>query len=275
MTSTLVTDVNKTIENGVPAEPAPFVWYELHTPDAAASARFYAPVLGWNIQDSGMGDRKYSLLSVDKTPLGGLLEKHATGFTAGESGRWMGYIGVNDVERYSKLVRQSGGVVHRAAEEIPGVGTFAVVADPQGAIFTLFQSPAGVTRPEQPAPGTPGTPAWHELVTSDLESASRFYTGLFGWTRDHAMDMGPNGIYQIFAIGSQPAGGIMAPPKPAHGYGWLFYFNVQDIDAVIERVKQNGGVVLHGPSEVPGGQQTAHCADTQGAFFGVVGPARK
>jgi uncharacterized protein len=230
-------------------------------------------VLGWNMQDAGMADRRYTLLCVDKTPVGGLLEKHATGFTAGEGARWMGYIGVNDVERYSKLVQQSGGVVHRAAEEIPGVGTFAVVADPLGAIFTLFQPPAGMTRPEQPAACTPGMAAWHELVTTDLESAFEFYSGLFGWTRADALDS-PNGVYQMFAAGSQPIGGMIALPSSERGYGWFFCFHVREIDAAIERVKQNGGVVLHGPSEVPGGQQVAHCLDTQGAFFAMVGPAR-
>ena len=131
--------------------------------------------------------------------------------------------------------------MHRAPEEIPGVGTFAVVADPQGAIFTLFQPPAGVTRPEQPATSTPGMPVWHELVAGDPESAFQFYAGLFGWTKAHVIDMGPNSIYQIFAAGSQPIGGMVAPANPAQGEGWLFYFQVDEIDAAIERVKQNGG----------------------------------
>ena len=83
-------DVNKSTENNVAAEPSRFAWYELHTPDAAAAAAFYAPVLGWNIQDAGMPDRKYTLVCVEKTPVGGLLEKQATGFTSGEGARWMG-----------------------------------------------------------------------------------------------------------------------------------------------------------------------------------------
>lgn len=274
MTPTLETNLNKMTENSVAAEPSTFVWYELHTPDAAIAAEFYAPVLGWNIQDSGMPNRKYSLLCVDRTPVGGLLEKHATGFTAGEGARWMGYIGVEDVHRYSRLVEQAGGVVHRAAEEIPGVGTFAVVADPQGAIFTLFQPPAGMTPPEQPAAGTPGMPAWHELAASNSESAFQFYAGLFGWTKSHAFEMGPGLVYQIFAVRSQPIGGIITPANPAEGSGWLFYFHVEEIDAAIERLKRNGGAVLHGPTVVPGGQQTAQCRDRQGACFGIVGPGR-
>jgi uncharacterized protein len=273
MTPTIETEIAKVNRNSVAAEPSPFVWYELHTPDAAAAAAFYSPVLGWSTQDAGIPNRKYTRVCVERTPVGGLLEKAATGFTSGEGARWMGYIGVHDVHLYSKLVLQAGGVVHRAAEEIPGVGTFAVAADPQGAIFTLFQPPAGMTRPEQPAACTPGMPAWHELAATNQELAFQFYTGLFGWTKADAFDMGPDSVYQIFAAGSQPIGGMMTVPNPPHGAGWLFYFSVQEIGAAIDRVKQNGGVMLYGPSVVPGGQQIAHCRDTQGAFFGIVGPA--
>ena len=275
MTPTLTDETTKTTRNIGANAPSTFVWYELHTPDAAAAAAFYRPVLGWDVQDAGMPDRKYTLVSVGQVPVGGLLEKSATGFTAGEGARWMGYIGVDDVDRYSKLVKQSGGVVHRAAEPIPGVGTFAVAADPQGAIFTLFQPPAGVTRPEPPAAGSPGTPAWHELTAENAESAFQFYAGLFGWTKDHAFEMGPDLVYQIFAAGARPIGGMMTAPNAPHGAGWLYYFNVEEIDAAIERVKKNGGGLLHGPSAVPGGQIIAVCRDTQGASFGMVGPGKQ
>ena len=161
-----------------------------------------------------------------------------------------------------------------AAEEIPGVGTFAVVAEPQGAIFTLFQPPAGMTRPEQPAACMPGMPAWHELVASDSESAFQFYAGLFGWTKAHAIEMGPNSVYQIVAVGSEPIGGMMTLAVRRRAPAGCF-FHVEEIDAAIERVKQNGGTLVHGPSVVPGGQQIAHCLDTQGAMFGMVGRGRE
>ncbi len=256
------------------AEPAPFVWYELHTPDAGVAAGFYEPVLGWNTMDGGSPKRKYTLVCVGKTPVGGLLEKPASGFTSGQGARWMGYIGVPDVLQFSKLVQEAGGVVHRQAEEIPGIGTFAVVADPQGAIFVLFQPPAGMTRREQAKPSTPGMPAWHDLGARDWEAEFEFYSSLFGWTKSDAINMGPGSVYQIFAVGSQPLGGMMNTPDASRGAGWLFYFNVEEIGAAIERVKQNAGKVVHGPSMVPGGQQIAHCLDTQGAIFGMVGPAR-
>jgi uncharacterized protein len=275
MTTSFETDVQqKTTSTGRTEEVSRFVWYELHTSDAAAAAAFYGPVLGWTAGDAGVPNRKYTLVCVEDIPIGGLLEKTASGFTSGEKARWMGYIGVGDVQLFAKRVQEAGGVVHRAAEEIPGVGTFAVVADPQGAIFTLFQPPVGMSRPEQPAASTPGMPAWHELGAKEWQSAFDFYSGLFGWTKAPAVDMGPNGVYQIFAAGAQPIGGMMTAPNAAQGAGWLFYFHVAEIEAAIERVKQNGGTVLHGPAVVPGGQQIAQCFDPQGAMFGMVAPGR-
>jgi predicted enzyme related to lactoylglutathione lyase len=276
MTDTVENDVRtRTADTSATAEPSRFVWYELHTPDATVASAFYEPVLGWNTRDAGAPNRKYTLVCVGEMPIGGLLEKPASAFASGEKARWLGYIGVPDLQQFLERLQQKGGIVHRAAEEIPGVGTFAVVADPQGAIFVLFQPSAGITRPEPPAGCTPGMPAWHDLGALDWEPEFEFYAALFAWTKAHAVDMGPNGVYQIFAVGSQPIGGMMTLPDPAQGAGWMFYFNVEEIEAAVERVKRNGGTVVYGPSPVPGGQQIAHCLDTQGAMFGMVAPQRR
>ena len=72
-------------------------------------------------------------------------------------------------------------------------------ADPHGAVFILFKGTSEEAPPPAPA-GTPGHVGWHELHAGDLDSAFAFYSGLFGWTKAEAMDMGPMGVYQIFAI---------------------------------------------------------------------------
>ncbi|HWF47533.1 MAG TPA: VOC family protein [Bryobacteraceae bacterium] len=256
-------------------EPSRFVWYELHTPDAAPAEAFYKGVLGWGMQDAGMPNRPYTLVTVAGIPIGGLLQKPASGFTSGEKAGWMGYIGVEDLDAILQRLENAHGFVHRAPEEIPGVGRFAVVADPQGAIFVLFQPPKGMQQPERPSPGTPGTAAWHDLAAVEWQSDFNFYADLFGWSKSQAMDMGTSGVYQIFAVGSEPIGGMMNRMNPSQSPGWLFYFNVDDIDSAVARVKQHGGTVIHGPSVVPGGQQIAHCLDTQGAIFGIVGPPKQ
>jgi uncharacterized protein len=252
--------------------PSDFVWYELHTPDASAALGFYKPVVGWNSQDSGMTDRAYTLLSVKDVQIGGMLEKPATAFADGEKPGWIGYIGVADTEASVAQLLKEGGTVHRATEDIPGVGRFAVVADPQGAVFVLFQPPQAQQQPVRLPPGTPGTAAWHDLAAIEWQPEFAFYASMFGWTKSDAMDMGSSGIYQIFAVGATQAGGMMTRMDPTQPPGWLYYFNVDEIHAAIGRAKEHGGVITHGPSEVPGGLMIAHCLDPQGAIFGMVAP---
>jgi predicted enzyme related to lactoylglutathione lyase len=209
--------------------------------------------------------------SVGGIPIGGLLEKPVASF-ATEGPAWFGYIGVENVDASLDRLLKAGGVVHRAVEDIPAIGRFAVVADPQGAPFVLFQSPAAAQQDERPSPGTPGTGAWHDLAAIDWQSDFDFYSKMFGWTKSDAVDMGPNGVYQIFSAGSERLGGMMTRMDPNQSPGWLYYFHVDDIGTAIARATDHGGKIVHGPSVVPGGQQIAHCLDPQGAIFGMVSP---
>lgn len=250
-----------------------FVWYELMTTDAEAAAAFYRDVIGWSTQDAGMPDISYTILSAGKTSVGGLMRLPPEAAEAGARPGWIGYVGVDDVDAFAARVTQAGGVIHRAPDDIPGVGRFAVVADPQGASFILFRPSAG-EQGESPAPGTPGHTGWHELHAGDRESAFAFYSDLFGWTKAEAVDMGPMGIYQTFATGGAPVGGMMTRTEAAQTPFWLYYFNVDDIETAVARVKDKGGQVLNGPHQVPGGSWIAHCLDPQRAMFAVVGPHR-
>ena len=94
-------------------------------------------------------------------------------------------------------VKQASGTIHKPAEDIPGVGRFAVVADPQGASFVLFRG-LSEQPPERSAPSTPGLPSWNELHAGEWQSAFAFYADLFGWTKAQAVDMGPMGANQLF-----------------------------------------------------------------------------
>jgi predicted enzyme related to lactoylglutathione lyase len=111
------------------------------------------------------------------------------------------------------------------------------------------------------------------LHTTDWPAAFGFYAALFGWTKGEPFDMGPMGVYQLFATGDCPVGGMMnmtAEPKaPPH---WLYYFNVEAIDAAVARVAAAGGQVLNGPMQVPGGSWIVQGLDPQGAPFALVGP---
>ena len=250
-----------------------FVWYELMTSDTKAAEAFYCRVIGWDAKDSGMTDRSYTLFSARPAMVGGLMPIPEEARAMGTRPCWTGYIAVDDVDAYAARVKAAGGAIYRAPEDIPGVGRFAVAADPHGAVFNLFSVPDGPESP-QIAPGTPGHVGWHELHAGDGVSAFAFYSGLFGWTKSEAMDMGPMGVYQIFAIDGAQAGGMMTKMPQTPAPFWLYYFNVDALDAAITRVTNAGGQSIIDPMEVPGPMWVVHCLDPQGAIFAMVAPKR-
>lgn len=250
-----------------------FVWYELMTSDAAAATRFYQSVVGWEAKDSGMPGGDYTILSVGGTGIGGLMTLPPEARANGVPPCWTGYVGVDDVDACVQGVTAAGGKLLREPEDIPGIGRFAVVADPYGAGFVLFTDSSG----EMPAPADPATPGyigWHELQAGDGVGAFAFYSALFGWTKAEAMDMGPQGVYQLFSTGGDPVGGMMTKMPEVPQPFWLYYINVATLDAAVTRVTDGGGKVLVGPMEVPGGSWIVNCLDPQGAVFALVAPRR-
>jgi predicted enzyme related to lactoylglutathione lyase len=159
--------------------------------------------------------------------------------------------------------------VHVPPTDIPNIGRFAMVADPQGVAFNLFKPVSDAPRP--PAyPATPGTVGWHELLALDGEKAFAFYAELFGWTKAEAIDMGAMGRYQLFAAGGAPIGGMMTKPAEVPVPFWTYYFQVDGVGAAMERLKAGGGAVINGPMQVPGGSWIVQGLDPQGAMFSMV-----
>jgi predicted enzyme related to lactoylglutathione lyase len=255
----------------MPMNEGDFVWYELMTSDATAASAFYAEVIGWTVEDSGMPGMTYKLAKVGDRPVGGIM-----GFPPEVSNippNWSGYVLAPDVDGMVEKLVAAGGAVHRAPDDIPGVGRFAVVADHQGAVFMLFRGD-GTPAPDLPYMTT-GTVGWHELHAKDGAAAFTFYEGLFGWKKDAAIDMGPMGTYQLFATsGEMAVGGMMTDTQGPMAY-WLYYFAVDDIDAALARVTGAGGKLVMGPMEVPGGMWVVVATDPQGAYFAMVGSRKQ
>ncbi|RWL04793.1 MAG: VOC family protein [Mesorhizobium sp.] len=258
----------------MPNSPTSFFWYELMTTDLDAAEAFYTDVVGWKAQpfDGAPGMPRYIVMNVGERGVAGLMTQPDEVRQTGMPPAWVGYIHTSDVDASTKSLKQAGGTVHREPDDIPGVGRFAVVADPQGAVFNFLQ-PDGPDQPAVPAT-TPGHIGWHELYTTDWRAAFDFYAGQFGWTKGDAMDMGSMGTYQLFAAGGEPIGGMMNKPEQIPVPVWQFYFNVPAIDAAAKRVTDNGGTILMGPMEVPGGGWIVMCTDPQGAHFALTAPVR-
>ncbi|MBB6124979.1 VOC family protein [Sphingobium subterraneum] len=248
----------------------PFVWHDLMTNDVAAASAFYTAVFGWTIVDPADADMPYWHIQADGRPIGGMMAIPDEAKAHGARPGWFGYIGVPDLDAALASAVAAGAQVHKGPTEITDTGRFAILADPQGAIFYLF-APTGEPSGDTPDPMAPGTFVWAELTTPDRVAAQDFYYGQFGWTADTAMPMGGEDVYQLFAIDGQARGAMMRQMSPDMPTGWLFYTGVADVDAALARAQEQGARILHGPSEVPGGAWIVQALDPQGAAFAFVG----
>ena len=243
-----------------------FVWYELMSTDVAAAKTFYSKVVGWTSEDLPMPESTYTLLRVAQTQVGGMMPipKDAAGMRP----CWMGYVSVDDVDAGAVKVQRLGGEVHKAPTDIPNVGRFAVVTDPQGAAFYIFKS---AQSGEPVASNDAGHIGWRELHSNDWPAAFKFYSEMFGWTKGDSVDMGPMGSYQLFKIGGEDKGAMFNSTAAQTARFWLFYFIAGDIDAAAKRVTDNGGKIVQGPTPVPGDRFVVQASDPQGAMFALLG----
>jgi uncharacterized protein len=246
-------------------KPGDFVWYELCTPDPTAAAEFYAAVVGWTMQPSGLPGMDYILACLGDRQLAGIMTLPPAQMPPRPV--WFGYVGVADVDAKAAEIAAAGGRIHKAPQDIPTIGRFAVVADPQGAVFILFKGTGEA--PEPLGMMQTGSIGWHELHSSDFEKGWVFYERMFGWSKDVAHES-PMGTYQLFKASGMPIGGGFTDKMAPHPY-WLYYFVVDDIDAGVTRLEGNGGTLLHGPMEVPGGAWVIQAKDPQGGLFALVG----
>ncbi|MBY0497054.1 MAG: VOC family protein [Cyanobacteria bacterium] len=241
-----------------------FVWCELMTTDTAAAESFYKKVAGWSSVPFAP-DGSYTVFNnASGAGVGGVMKLPGN---ATPPPNWLMYIGTPNVDDTAMRVAQLGGKVIKQPETIPNTGRYAVVQDPYGAAFGIDQpEPGRPSRPEQPAIGDF---SWFELYTPNPEGAWNFYQKLFGWEKTSAMDMGAMGTYQMFGRGGGiPRGGIMKPP-PGAPPSWAPYALVKDAKAAAAAATANGGKIVNGPMEVPGGDWIAQGIDPQGAMFCV------
>ena len=244
--------------------PAPtargrFVWHELLTSNPAAAATFYGKVIGWKTK-AWDPDSSYKMFAVNDVAVAGYLPLPDQAKLAGSPPHWMTYIGVPDVDAAVRQATGLGAQVHVAPRDIPAAGRFAVLADPQGATFAVFRGEGpDVAQPEM------GGFSWHELATTDLQAAWKFYRTLFGWQQISSVDMGPVGTYLVFGMGGEQWGGMYNKPLEVPMPSWLPYIRVPLADDTGKAASRAGGRVILDPLEVPGGDRVVVFLDPQGA----------
>ncbi|WP_062769199.1 VOC family protein [Sphingopyxis terrae] len=259
-----------------------FIWYELMTGDPDGAARFYGAVVGWTIagaaDPAAPGGVDYRMIGrSDGGNAGGMLALNADMLAGGARPGWLGYLYTPDVDAAVAAITADGGSVHMPATDLP-VGRIAMVSDPQGAPFYVMNP--------VPPPGMEGMTSdvfsvteaqhvrWNELSTDDPEAAIAFYRRHFGWGQEGAMDMGAMGSYRFLQLGDIGIGAVMPRMPQMPVSAWTYYIGVDDIDRALAAVAAEGGQLLSGPHEIPGGEFSATGLDPQGAAFGLVGPRR-
>ncbi|HXW71595.1 MAG TPA: VOC family protein [Methylocella sp.] len=250
-----------------------FVWYELMTTDIEAAKTFYADVIGWGTRGASMPGFPYSLFTATNVPVTGLMNLPDEARRAGIAPHWMGYVGVDDVDATVARIKQLGGAVRVPPMDVPGISRFSVIADPQMATLALIRG-LKPRQGESIEPGTPGRVGWHELFAADWEKVFAFYSELFGWQKTQS-HVGAMGTYQQFSAASETIGGMFTKPPALALPFWLYYFNIDNVEAVVRRVEAAGGEILYGPATVPGGAWIVHCMDPQGAIFGLLDRRRR
>ncbi len=247
-----------------------FIWYELLTNDSESAQKFYGKILDWKFNKAGFEGLDYQMFQAADAAIGGFLSLSEDMKSNGARPAWIGYLNVDSIEASLASIRKAGGEVLSEGSEITGVGPFALIADPQGALIYIIEDGSGMQSDAFTTEPKLGHCGWNELATTDQSASTTFYSEQFGWEQKDEMDMGPMGKYLFFHHGPMFAGSMTKPPEMPVS-AWTYYFRVADIDVAAKAITDNGGTTLHEPQEVPGEDFVINAMDPEGVFFAVVG----
>jgi predicted enzyme related to lactoylglutathione lyase len=244
-------------------KPGTFCWSELATSDQGAAKAFYGGLFGWDADDSPLGDGAYYSMQLrDGKPVAAIAAQPQQQRDAGVPPLWNSYVSVDDADAVAERAKALGAELHAPPFDVMTVGRMAVIQDPQGAYFMLWQPRdhvgAGLVN-------TAGALVWNELQSPDLDASASFYGDLFGWQVEQFAGMQDR--YLSIKNGEANNGGMreLTPPSPPN---WLVYFGTEDIDAALAKVDELGGSKLAGPIDI-GIAKIAVVADPQGAVFAL------
>lgn len=237
--------------------PGAFVWRELMTGDVERAKGFFGELFGWRFVGMPMGDFEYVMIHAGDTAIGGVMPM---GPESGHPPHWMSYVSVDDVDARAAVAKERGGTVAVGPMDIPNVGRFAVIGDPDGAYFTLFRSLAG----DPVAAPAAHTFCWETLVTKDVAKAQEFYGAVVGWQSV----AGPNGIPTFARDGGKV---VLADVQAAQTRppSWATYVAVADLGATTARAAKLGATIAVPRIDIENVGAIAFLADPTGAFLGV------
>ena len=187
------------IDQYTPGTPS---WVDVTAKDVDASAAFYGALFGWEASEPGPveetgGYRMFSMRGRTVAGLGPWRE-------GGPPPMWTTYITVADADATCAAATQAGGTVFMAPMDVLEAGRMAVIADPQGAVFAIWQPNL---HPGAQIVNEPGSLVWNELAARDVSPEPAFYGAVFGWAAD-TQPMGGT-QYTTWRLGDRPVGGMV------------------------------------------------------------------
>ena len=248
--------------------PGSFCWVELGTTDTNSAKKFYSELFGWSTSDTPAGpDFVYTMLQLENKELAAMYQLQDEQKAKGVPPNWLSYISVTNADEVVTKVKSLGGTVLQEPTDVFDAGRMALLQDPTGATFAIWQSNKHIG---SRIVNQPGTFCWNELATRDKNKASEFYTKLFGWSAQE-QEMGSE-KYTMFNNGERPAGGMFQITKemgevPPH---WLTYFSVGDCDKSVEKAKSLGAEIRVPPTDIPNVGRFSVIQDPEGAVFSVI-----
>ncbi len=238
-----------------------FCWIELSTSDAGSAKSFYTRLFGWTAVDNPMGDMGvYTMLQKGGRDVGALYQQMPE--QQGIPPNWLSYIAVAGVDATVAQAQERGAQLLAGPFDVFDFGRMAVLADPQGAAFALWEakSHSGVGVRDEV-----GSLCWNELQARDVDAAKKFYPPLFGWRMKESDE------YTEWHLGENAVGGMLVSQAPEGVPSfWLPYFAVDDADATAAQANELGGNVLVPPMDIEHVGRFAVLTDPQGAAFAVI-----
>jgi uncharacterized protein len=244
-------------------QPGTFAWLELGTSDHDAAKQFYTSLFGWTFNEFPMDEGySYTIFQKNGKDVAACYKLMPDMLANGVPPHWMSYVAVDSADDAANKAKELGGNVMNGPFDVYDMGRMAVMSDPQGAMFSVWQSKShhGIQIRDES-----NTLCWNELQARNVDAAKPFYKSLFGWELKESPE------YNEISVGGQPIGGIMqsqAPPEvPSY---WMPYFAVDDCDGTTGKAAGSGATTIVPPMDYPGVGRFSVLSDPQGAVFAVI-----
>ncbi len=254
--------------------PGDFCWIELATTDQATAKKFYPELFGWTINEFPMAPNDfYAIFKIDGRDVAAAYTLRPEQRARGVPAHWNLYVAVENADAAASRATGLGAKVIAEPFDVYDVGRMAVLQDPTGAVFSVWQAKS---RSGFGIKGVPGTFCVADLSTPDQDGASRFYEQLFGWRIGKEDEVSAHNYFHLFNhdefIGGILPAAFRSPEVPPH---WQIYLLVSDCDALAAKAKNLGAKLHMPPMKIEDIGRMAVMSDPQRAAFAIFEAARR